>query len=551
MNPPSLPPSVLEAVLEQLAESVLITDASGRILYVNQAFEHLTGYSREEVLGQNPRFLKSGAHSQEFYRMFWEQIRAGVPYRGLFVNRKKDGTLFTEEKIVTPVRDPSGSISYFVATSRDVTGEIAFQTRLRELTTHDPLTRLLNRKAFLERVERDLATPVRGMALACLDLDRFQMVNDLLGHRGGDAVLAEVGRRLLAALPEAVLGRVGGDEFAAWYPAEGPDEARGKGRILLETLALEVPVQGQPVRLECSMGIALFPQHGASFTDLLRRADLAMHRAKLFRTWEPEVFTPDLEGLTPQALALETSFREALSLGRAQLVFQSLLDLRDKTFRNAEVLFRIRGSEGLSNPLPHLDLSRRSVNEPLDRFVIGQARGLQEKYPDLTLWLNVTPWSLGDPTFLAFVHREVEEGLEPERVVLEINERLAQPQLARIVPALWKLRAQGFRLALDDFGSGQLSLVHLQSLPLNFLKIDRELFWSHRGDGPHPPPVIAHIVAMARDLGLGVALEGVETESDLALAQALGVDLVQGFYLHAPDSEPRDPGQVLDWPDKP
>lgn len=349
MNPPSLPPSVLAAVLEQLAESVLITDASGRILYVNQAFEHLTGYSREEVLGQNPRFLKSGAHSQEFYRMFWEQIRAGVPYRGLFINRKKDGTLFTEEKIVTPVRDPSGNISYFVATSRDVTGGIAFQTRLRELTTHDPLTRLLNHRAFLERVERDLATPVRGMALACLDLDRFQMVNDLLGHRGGDAVLAEVGRRLLAALPEAVLGRVGGDEFAAWYPAEDPDEARGKGRLLLEALALEVPVRGKPVRLECSMGIALFPQHGASFTDLLRRADLAMHRAKLFCTLEPEVFTPDLEGLTPQALALEISFREALSLGRAQLVFQSLLDLGDGTFRNAEVLFRIRGSEGLSN----------------------------------------------------------------------------------------------------------------------------------------------------------------------------------------------------------
>lgn len=230
MNPPSLPPSVLETVLEQLAESVLITDASGRILYVNQAFEHLTGYSREEVLGQNPRFLKSGAHSREFYRMFWEQIRAGVPYRGLFINRKKDGTLFTEEKIVTPVRDPSGNISYFVATSRDVTGGIAFQTRLRELTTHDPLTRLLNHRAFLERVERDLATPVRGMALAYLDLDRFQMVNDLLGHRGGGCRFGG-GRPAPPGSPaRGGPGPGGGRRVRCLVPGRGPRRGQGKGQ---------------------------------------------------------------------------------------------------------------------------------------------------------------------------------------------------------------------------------------------------------------------------------------------------------------------------------
>ncbi|WP_162798794.1 putative bifunctional diguanylate cyclase/phosphodiesterase [Thermus caldifontis] len=529
--------------MEQLAESVLITDASGRILYVNQAFERLTGYRREEVLGQNPRLLKSGAHSEAFYRAFWEQILAGVPFRGLFVNRKKDGSLYTEEKIVTPVREPSGNTLYLVATSRDVTEEMALQARLQEMATYDPLTRLLNRRAFMERVEKDMATSAQR-ALAYLDLDRFKLVNDLLGHHAGDTVLAKLGERLAEALPEAVLGRVGGDEFAAWYPACDPLEAKEKGRALLEALALEIPIQGQGVRLEASMGIALFPQHGTSSTELLRRADLAMYRAKLFRLSEPEVFTPDLEGLTPQALALEASFHQALSSGRAQLVFQSLLHLRERVFRDAEVLFRITGTEGLFNPLPHLDLSRRSVNEALDRFVFGQARRLQRSYPDLTLWLNVTPWSLMDPSFLTLLQREMEKGLEPDRMVVEISERLAHHQLGRIVSQLWRLRSLGIQLALDDFGSSQLPLVHLRSLPINYLKISRELFWAHREAEGSPPPVIAHIVEMARDLGISVVLEGVETKTDLAYAMALGVDFVQGFYLHAPSREPMDSSQV-------
>ncbi|UZX14746.1 EAL domain-containing protein [Thermus sp. PS18] len=525
-------------MLEQLAESVLITDASGRILYVNEAFERLTGYRREEVLGQNPRFLKSGKHSEEFYRHFWNQILTGIPFRGFFVNRRKDGSLYTEEKVVTPVRQPSGEVAYLVATSRDVTDEMAFRAELEQLATYDSLTRLLNRRAFIERVERDLATLNEGRALAYLDLDRFKMVNDLLGHQVGDSILAELGQRLQAALPHALVGRMGGDEFAAWYAAADVSDAKEKGRVLLDAIRLEIQIHGQPVHLEGSMGVALFPDHGSTFSELLRRADLAMYRAKLFRLPGPEVFTPDLEGLTPQALAYEAAFHRALATGQAQLVFQNLLDLKENTYDNAEVLFRVPASEGLINPLPHLDLSRRSVNEALDRFVVSQTRCLQSRYPHLTLWVNVTPWSLTDPAFLALVHHEVEKGLKTDRVIFELSERLAQSQLSRIAPALWRLRNLGIRLALDDFGTGQISLAYLKNLPINFLKISRELFWSHRKGEPHPPPVLRRVVEMAHDLGLRVVLEGVETEEDLRVVRAIDVDLVQGYYLHVPDTKP-------------
>jgi len=411
-----LPLEVLEAVLDQLAESVLITDSAGRILYVNEAFEQLTGYRREEVLGKNPKLLKSGYHTKEFYRQFWQQILAGIPYRGYFVNRRKDGSLYTEEKIVTPVRNSSGEVAYLVATSRDVTEEMAFRAKLEHLATYDPLTQLLNRRAFIEKVEGELISVNEGRALAYIDLDRFKMVNDLLGHQVGDSILAELGRRLQAALPQAIVGRMGGDEFAAWYPAAAESEAKAKGKLLLDAINMEIHVQGQPVHLEGSMGVALFPDHGATLSELLRRADLAMYRAKLFRLPEPEVFTPDLEGLTPKALSYEAALHRALAAGDAQLVFQSLLDLKEETLTHAEALFRIPSPEGLINPLVHLDLSRRSVNEALDRFVINQARSLQGKYPQLTLWLNITPWSLSDPAFLALLYQEVERGLQTDRV---------------------------------------------------------------------------------------------------------------------------------------
>ena len=530
-----LPPYVLQAVLDQLAESVLITDAEGRILYVNAAFEALTGYGREEVLGKNPRILKSGRHPQEFYERFWAQLLEGRAFRGYFVNRRKDGSLYTEEKVVTPVRDASGRTLYLVATSRDVTEELALRERLQELATLDPLTGLLNRRAFEEAVEKAILSTGQGHALVYLDLDRFKAVNDALGHLDGDRVLREVAQRLRRALPQGLLGRVGGDEFAAWFPAHNPLEAQAKARALLEACALEVDLGTGRVRLEASLGIALYPSHGMHYGELVRRADLAMYRAKAGRLREPVVFTPDLEGLTPQALILEAEFHRALATGQVALFFQGLKRVGEEGFRDVEVLFRLRKGETYLNPLPRMDLSRRAVNEALDRFVVRQLRELQTRYPHLTFWVNLTPWGLGDKGFLDLVEREVQAGLDPQRVVLEVSEALALAQIGRIAPGLWKLKSMGFRLALDDFGAGQTSLAHLSRLPLDYLKLDPHLLAFPRD---RKETVLRHIVDMAHEMGLEVVLEGLELEEDWELAQTLGVDLAQGFFLHRPEEKP-------------
>ncbi|APD10435.1 MULTISPECIES: putative bifunctional diguanylate cyclase/phosphodiesterase [Thermus] len=541
-----LPPHVLQSVLEQLAESVLITDATGRIVYVNGAFERLTGYGREEVLGKNPRFLKSGHHPLEFYRRFWEEILSGHPFRGVFVNRRKDGTLYTEEKVVTPIRGPSGAVEYLVATSRDVTEEMALRARLEALSTLDPLTGLLNRRAFAERVKKDILYARSRRALAYLDLDGFKTVNDTLGHAAGDEVLAQLARNLKGALPQAVVGRLGGDEFAAWYPADDLGEAKAKAALLLRAASVEVSVHGQPVRLEASLGLVLFPDHGVSLQELLRRADLAMYRAKLFRLKEPEAFTPDLDGLTPQALALEAEFHHALTTGQSQLFLQGILNLKEDRLEDAEVLFRLRRPEGYVNPLPQMDLSRRALNEVLDRFVLQELQRLQSTHPGLTVWVNVTPWSLGDTSFLNLAERLIHQGLDPGRAVIEVSERTATHQLGRIAPALWRLKGLGFRLALDDFGTGATGLGHLRQLPLDLLKVGRELL-SPPGPGGSPSrALLGHLVGMAHDLGLKVVLEGVETPEQLALARELRADFAQGFHIHRPEAHPLLPRRWLE-----
>jgi len=175
------------------------------------------------------------------------------------------------------------------------------------------------------------------------------------------------------------------------------------------------------------------------------------------------------------------------------------------------------------------------VNEALDRFVVRQLRELQTRYPHLTFWVNLTPWSLGDERFLSLVEQQVQAGLDPKRVVVEVSEGVVLPQLGRIVPFLWKLKALGFQIALDDFGVGQTTLAHLTRLPLDYLKLGRELLALQEG---RSEALLRHLVGIGHDTGLKVVLEGVETEADWALARSVGVDLVQGFFLHRPEPNP-------------
>jgi diguanylate cyclase (GGDEF)-like protein/PAS domain S-box-containing protein len=276
---------MVSRVVEQWPDAVLIANRAGIIEYVNPAFEALTGFSRAEVLGRTPAMLKSGAQDGAFYRRLWREIRAGRPFRGVFVNRRKSGELFHEEEVIRPVRGPHGQIACFVSAGRDVSARVRELERLQHDASHDPLTGLPNRTLFADRLGQALRLAARrkeGLAVAILDLDGFRRANNRYGHLAGDAVLRAVARRTRRCVREAdTVARIGGDEFALILAGAAK---RGAVAQVLEKVraASSRPVRyaGRPIAVSLSIGAALYPRDARSEKTLHKRADEAMYAAK-------------------------------------------------------------------------------------------------------------------------------------------------------------------------------------------------------------------------------------------------------------------------------
>ncbi|AFV77403.1 PAS domain S-box/diguanylate cyclase (GGDEF) domain-containing protein (plasmid) [Thermus oshimai JL-2] len=525
------------AVLEALNLPVLLTDREGRILFVNPAFEAQTGYRREEVLGHNPRFLRSGVQGPDFYRVFWETILSGRPYRGTFYNRRKDGTLYAETKVVSPIRGEDGAVRFFVAVSLDTTLEQALALRMTETAQRDELTGLLNRRGFLVRGQDFLARALkegRTVAVLVLDLVGFKGLNDRFGHAFGDRVLQGLGERLAGLdLGEALLGRMGGDEFALLLPVASPGEAEERAQKILHRLHGPLLIGKERIWVGATLGMALAPQDGRELLELLHKADLALYAARKRGVAVPLAFTPALMQEGTDWLPLW----EALEEGRAALFFQPILAVNSGQVGDWEVFLRTPGPGSVwLSPFARGQVPPGPLAHRVDLYVVNAlARGPR---PPGRFWVNLFPSTLQAPHAL----QELAPALTPlaGRLVLEVNERslLARTELPRLRDHLAHLRAGGAFIALDDFGTGHTPLGVLAHLPLDYVKLDRELLL---GLGPASPGIslLRKLVELAHDLGARVVAEGVETPDQVQILRSLGVDYLQGFLL----GEPR-PAQV-------
>jgi diguanylate cyclase (GGDEF)-like protein/PAS domain S-box-containing protein len=276
---------ILNQAMEQSPTSIIITDATGNIHYVNPYFSLLTGYSADEVQGRNPRFLKSGLTSPEIYVDLWAHLSQGEPWKGELINRRKNGEVYWEEAYIGPVWDAAGRISHFVAVKLNVTDRILTRERLIHMANHDVLTDLPNRSLLFERAKQTMELARRHeskLALLFIDLDRFKPVNDTWGHRVGDLLLREVAERMKQRVRAAdTLGRIGGDEFMVLLTdLDGPDSAIQVAEGLRQALVEPFVIEGHELSISASIGIALYPDHGTDVDELSRHADEAMYRAK-------------------------------------------------------------------------------------------------------------------------------------------------------------------------------------------------------------------------------------------------------------------------------
>ncbi len=532
--------------LRRLADAsfeALVIHRGGRILEVNGAFSDLFGRSPEEVLGT------------PVVNLFPEPARAALalqlaadnetPYET--VARLADGTDAAVELIgrTIPYLDEAPARATAI---RDIRERRAIQERLARQSFYDTLTGLPNRSLFLDRVTHALgwaapedATP---LAVILLDLDRFKIINESLGHAVGDQLLAAVGRRLAEALrPADTLARLGGDEFAVLVDGlAGAAAAEGLARRMVETLAPPFLVEGRETYIAASIGVSLSRAGAQSAADLLREAEIALYRAKGDAGDRVAVFHPQMNASSRDRLELELDLRHAVERDELRVYYQPLIDLGTGRTMGHEALVRWQHpSRGLIGPLAFVPLAEETgLILPIGDVVLAracrQARAWQTSDPrlaDLVVSVNLSARQFARPDLAAHVAAVLAEtGLPPETLELEITESLAMSDAEATGVTLRAIHELGIRVALDDFGTGYSSLAYLSQLPLDVIKVDRS-FVARIGE-PANLAIIRAVVGLAQGLGIVVTAEGIEREDQLEALREVGCDRGQGFLFAYP-----------------
>ncbi len=536
----------LSGAIEQTADSVIITDTSGVIEYVNPAFEAVTGYSSEEVLGQTTRLVKSGRHDLAFYQNMWRTILAGKVYRDVLVNRRKDGALYYEEKTITPQRDERGHIVSFISTGKDITERMQTQERLRYLAQHDVLTELPNRALFVDRLTQTLARArwhERPVAVLFLDLDRFKIINDTLGHDVGDQALRILGQRLAGCIRDGdTVARLGGDEFSFILEDIGSlDDIPAVAAKILEALSKPCVIGGREFFVSASIGISVFPDDGGDAQTLLKHADIAMYRAKQQGRNNYQFYTYDMNATAFERLAMETSLRHALEREEFVLYYQPQPDLRTGKLIAAEALIRWQHPDlGLVSPARFVPLLEETglivpVGEWVLRTACRQARQWHDRgFGFLRVAVNISAHQLADARLAETVCSALtDSGLAPALLELEITESALMEHAQCTIDTLDRLRGMGITFAIDDFGTGYSSLSYLRRFPIDTIKIDQSFVRDITTDADDAT-IVATILAMARSLNRYAVAEGVETQAQLGFLRDHGCDGIQGYLFSPP-----------------
>ena len=536
-----------DKVFESTMEGIVITDANSIIQSVNPAFTRITGYTREEAIGKTPALLKSGRQAADFYEKMWRQLKDHGYWQGEVINRRKSGLLYTEHLTITAIADDDGSVRHYVAVFADITQRKQAEERLHFLANHDALTSLPNRTLFSEllqnRVEQSRIS-MQPFALMFIDLDRFKLINDTLGHQAGDELLVKISQRLQMLAPAgASVSRLSGDEFTLLLPHF--DSVTGLASLaqdLLDTVTSEVVLCGNSkVFVSASLGIAIFPSDGQTAESLLVNADAAMYRAKNRGKNTFQFYTADMNASAMARLKLEYSLHRALSKNELQVWYQPKVDLASGSLVGMEALVRWRHPEmGFVPPADFIPVAEEcALIVPIGTWVLHEAcRQVREWVDRFDFTGKVAVNLSGRQIKFGNVVETVAQVLHETRLAatqleLEITESTAMDSDGEVMRALEGLRDMGVSLAIDDFGTGYSSLAYLKRLPVQVLKIDRSFIKDLHWD-KDDAAIAEAVISMGRSLGLSIVAEGVETVEHRDFLIAKGCHQAQGYLFGRP-----------------
>lgn len=532
-------------VFDRAGEAICVTNERDQIITVNAAFNTITGYAPDEVIGKRPHILRSGRHEKAFYDAIKLTVLAQGFWQGEMFNQRKNGEIFPEWLTINAVYGNDGAVQHYVYIFSDISAIKLSQRRIEYMATHDELTRLPNRNLLVDRLKHSIAQGARlrqKLAVLFIDLDNFKNINDSLGHDVGDELLKEAARRLQSCVRGAdTLARLGGDEFVALLVDVDLDQIRAIAARIVDFLSASFEIQERSLFGSASIGIAIYPDDGNDSSTLLKSADTAMYRAKERGKNQYQFFADEMKIIALQRLTLESGLRMALDNHQFSIAFQPKIELKTGQVVGAEALLRWKDEHlGAVPPSQFIPVAERcglidAVGERALKLVLQHMRDWQDAgLAVLPISVNVSSHQLRNAEFSQRLETLVHEfAVPPTQLCIEVTESSLMQDIEFSRKILEHLSAAGMSVSIDDFGTGYSSLAYLKRLPLAELKVDKS-FVDDLDTNADDMAITTAIISLAHSLNLKVVAEGVERESHVTALMALGCEYAQGFYFYRP-----------------
>lgn len=535
----------IKFALDQTA-SVAITDPSGVITAVNDKFCEISKYNKDELVGSTHRVVNSGYHDRQFFRQMWERISTGNVWHGEIKNRAKDGEYYWVKTCIVPFLDENGKPVRYLSIQTDITHLKQAEEQMEHLFYFDELTGLANRRQFVKELGRYILRANQSkekLYLIFFDLDRFSVINDSSGHAVGDAILKEVGKRLLlwqSKHHSTYVSRYGGDEFILLVAGREEKQLEQLLGEIKGLLAQSLSVAGKKFQLSVSMGIVSYPEDGQTATSLIQHAEMALYYAKSLGS-NVVVYYADHKTSLSRQTRIENELYRAVDQLAFEVVYQPKIDLHSGRIMGNEALLRWKHPQlGAVSPAEFIPIAERNnLIIPIGTYVLDQAvrqtvQWQKKGYPALTVSVNVSPVQLAQDGFVQEVHAILQKwGLPPHCLELEITESIAINNYKDCLEKFRALQRMGVKIALDDFGSGYSSLKYLSLFGMDTLKIDQSFIQNYSRDQDRSA-LISAIISIGHALNMKVVAEGVETAEQVRYLLEQGCDMIQGYYASPP-----------------
>lgn len=533
-------------------EGIMITDADANIIRVNKAFEQITGHAEHEVLGKNPRMLKSGCYDKSFYVDFWQQLLTKGSWDGELLDRRKNGEVYPQHITITAVKNAEGETTQYVAIFNDVSERKKAEDKIYHLAFYDMLTQLPNRQLLLDRLNAALHASERNRqycALLFLEVGNLKLLNESLGHEYGDMMLVQAANRLKTRLRKVdTVARYGGNEYMLLLLNIGSNEEEASYHVNKVTekicSALSEPFRLKKIKHHCkpSIGVTLFYGHNETADELIKRVDIAMHQAKKLEHTRVKFFDAQMQKLVETRAAVEADLRRALAARELFLVYQLQVDRHLKPL-GAEALMRWRHPQrGIVPPMEFIPIAEEtSLILDLGSWLLDAACwqlanwSRDERTQDLVLAVNISARQFKQPDFVEQVAAAIRKHhIAASKLKLELTESIALEDIDDVIEKMRLLKRDvGVTISLDDFGTGFSSLSYLNRLPLDEIKIDRG-FMRNIAIEVSDAVMVKTIIDMSINFELDVIAEGVETEEQLNFLMQNGCLAFQGYYFSKP-----------------